>query len=124
MCNLGLLPKRKEENLHGFIPRELNTHFAGIFVLPFENIEEAMYIILPANEEGFYFKPVDFNTVVLAISHFFSQVKSVGGVPQKVVAKVLPVISNYLVKILNSSFAHGIFPKTWKQAQIIALKKK
>ena len=70
MRNLGLLRKRKEENLHGFTPEELNAHFAGIFVSPFENIEEAMDIILPANEEGFQFKPVDFNTVVLLFLTF------------------------------------------------------
>ena len=97
MRNLGLLPKRKEENLHGFTPEELNAHFAGISVSPFENMEEAMDIIMPANEEGFQFKPVDFNTVVLAISHFSSQAKGVDGVPQKVIAKALPLIDNYLV---------------------------
>ena len=112
MRNLGLLPKRKEEKLHGFTPGELNAHFAGISISLFENIEEAMDIILPENEEGFQFIPVDFNTIVLAISHVYSQAKGVDGVTPKMIAKALPVIGNYLVKILNSSFAHGIFPKT------------
>ena len=38
MRNLGLLPKRKEENLHGCTPTQLNTHFAGISLSPVENI--------------------------------------------------------------------------------------
>ena len=37
--------------------------------------------------------------------------------------KALPVIGNYLVKIFNTSFVHGIFPSAWKRAQIIALNK-
>ena len=34
MRNLGLLPKRKEEDLHGLMPVELNAHIAGISVSP------------------------------------------------------------------------------------------
>ena len=62
--------------------------------------------------------------VILAISHFSSQAKGVDGVPQSVVVKALPIIGNYITNIFNSSFAQGIFPSSWKQAQIIALKKK
>ena len=40
MRNVGLLPKRKEEDLNDFRPGELNAHFAGISVSSFENIEE------------------------------------------------------------------------------------
>ena len=39
------------------------------------------------------------------------------------IAKALPVIGEYLVKIFNSSFAHGVFLGSMKRAQIIALKK-
>ena len=38
--------------------------------------------------------------------------------------KALPIIGNYITNIFNSSFAQRIFPSSWKQAQIIALKKK
>ena len=37
--------------------------------------------------------------------------------------KALPIIGNYITNIFNSSFAQGIFPSSWKQAQVIALKK-
>ena len=62
--------------------------------------------------------------VILAISHFSSQAKGVDGVPHSVVVKALPIIGNYITNIVNSSFAQEIFPSSWKQAQIIALKKK
>ena len=38
-----------------------------------------MDIISTAPEEGFSFKPIDINEVVLAITHFFSQAKGVDG---------------------------------------------
>ena len=123
MRKLGLLPKQKQEELHGFTPDELNAHFAGISISPLENLDNAMDIISTAPEEGFSFKPIDLNEVVLAISHFSSQAKGVDGVPQSVIVKALPIIGNFLVRIFNSSFAQGIFPGSWKQAQLIALKK-
>ena len=123
MRNLGLLPERKEEDVHGLTPGELNAHFAGISVSPLENIEDAMDTILSANEEGFSFKPVSLSDVIIAISHFSSQARGADGVPQKVIAKALPDIGEYLVKIFNSSFTQGVFPGSWKRAQIIALKK-
>ena len=81
MRNVGLLPKRKEEDFNGFTPGELNAHFAGISVSSFENIEEVKDIILSANEDGFSFKPVNLSEVILAIFHFISQAKGVDGVP-------------------------------------------
>ena len=57
MRNLGLLPQRKENDLHGFKPGKLNAHFAGIAVSSLESIEEAMDIILPSSEEAFTVKP-------------------------------------------------------------------
>ena len=89
---------------------------------PLVNLEDAMDIIMTAQEEGFSFNPVNINDVILAISHFSSQARG-DGIPQSVVVKALPVIGNYIVQIFNSSFAQGIFPGPWKQAQIIALKK-
>ena len=81
-----------------------------------------MEFIKIASEEGFSFHPVNISDVILAISHF-SQAKETDEVPQNVIVKALPVIGNYLVKIFNTSFAHGIFPSAWKRAQIIALNK-
>ena len=40
MRNLGLLPKRKEEELHGFTPSELNEHFTEISASPLENLDD------------------------------------------------------------------------------------
>ena len=123
MRNLGLLPQRKEDDLHGFKPGELNAHFAGISVSPLENIDEAMDIIQSASEEGFFFKPINLTDVILAIFHFSSQARGTDGIPQNIIVKALPAIGDYLVQIFNSSFAQGIFPSSWKQAHVIALKK-
>ena len=110
MRNIGLLPKRKEDDLHGFKAEELNNHFARISVSPLENIEEAMHIISTADEEGFSFKPINFTDVVLAVLHFSSQARGI--IPQRVIAKALLSIGNQLVQIFNSSFAQGIFPSS------------
>ena len=103
MHNLGLLPKRKKEDHHGFTPGQLNSNFAGISVSSLENLEDAMDIsyhhydiIMTAQEEGFSFKPVNINDVVLAITHFCSQARRVVGIPQSVVVEALPVIGNYI----------------------------
>ena len=95
MRNLGLLPQRKEYDLHGFKPGELNAHFAGISVSPLENIDEAMDIIQSASEEGFFFKPINLTDVILTISHFSSQTRGADGIPQKIIVKALPAIGGY-----------------------------
>ena len=124
MRNIDLLLKRKEEDLHGLTPGELNAHFSVISVSSFQNIEEATDIILSANEDGFSFKPVNLSEVILVISHFSSQAKGLDGVPQSVIVKALPIIGNYIINIFNSSFAQEIFPSSWKQAQLTSIKKK
>lgn len=95
----GLLPKRKEAELHGFAPRELNEHFAAVSISPHENIDYAMDTILSAPQEGFTFKPANFNDVALAISHFSSQARGVDGIPPGVIVKALPIIGGHVVKI-------------------------
>ena len=112
MRNLGLLSKHKQEELHGFMPGELNATFAGISYSPLENLEEAMDIISPTTEDGFSFKPININDVILAILHFSSQAKGVDEVFQSVIVKALPIIGDFLMRIFNSSFAQGIFPST------------
>ena len=122
MCNLGLLPKHKEEELHGFSPGELNDHFAGVSIYPLQNIGEAMDLITNASDDGFSFKPTNINDVILAISQLSSQVRGADDILQKVVLKALPIIGDFLVRIFNSSFAQGL-SSSWKKAQLIALKK-
>ena len=46
MRNLGRLPKHKQEEIRGFTPGELNSHFAGISISPLENLKEAMDMAL------------------------------------------------------------------------------
>ena len=61
--------------------------------------------------------------MILAISQFSSQAREAHDSPQKVVLKTLLIIGYFLVCIFNSSFAQGVFPSSWKKAQLIALKK-
>ena len=39
------------------------------------------------------------------------------------ISKALPFIGPHLVKLLNASFAQGVFPETWRRARLLALKK-
>ncbi|XP_016843296.1 uncharacterized protein LOC107981607 [Nasonia vitripennis] len=121
--HLGLLPGRKEEEFFGFTPGELNENFAGISASPLENIDNAMDTILLSSDEGFTFSPVNMSDVVLAISHFSSQARGVDGVPCGVVVKALPIIGEFILNLFNCSFAQGVFPCIWKQAQLIVLRK-
>ena len=68
-----------------------------------------MEILLSANEEGFSFKPVTINDVVLAISHFSSQARGADGVPKSVIVKALPIIGNYSGQFLTPSLIKALF---------------
>ena len=76
-----------------------------------------------ASREGFKFKPVSINDVILAISHFSSQARGEDEIPQIVILKKLPFIGDFIVRIINASLEQGVFPSTWRRAQLIALKK-
>lgn len=120
--NLGLLPGTSDA-LHGFMPDELNDHFAGISISPNEDLEALHQQVNLSPSEGFSFQPVTENDVTLAVSHFKTQARGEDGIPQSVIAKSLPVILPYLTKLMNASLTRGIFPHSWKTARIIALKK-
>ena len=76
-----------------------------------------------ASREGFKFKPVSINDVILAIAHFSSQARGEDEIPQSVISKALLLIGDFIVRIINASLEQGVFPSTWKRAQLIALKK-
>ena len=57
MRSLGFLPQnRAREELHGFSPKELNTHFAGASVSAQEREKNMNIVMATANEEGFAFR--------------------------------------------------------------------
>ena len=60
------------------------------------------------NSKGSSFKPINFNDVVIAISHFSSQARGADGIPQSVIVKALLVIGNLLVKLFNSSLTTNL----------------
>ena len=47
--------------------------------------------------EGFTFKPVTINDVILAIYHFNFQARGEDEIPQSVILKALPFIGNFIV---------------------------
>ena len=122
--SLGLIPQaRTWEELHGFSPEELNSHFASVSVSSSECEDDLQAILSTASDEGFTFSKVTYPDVVLAVAHFSSQAKGEDGIPQSVIAKALPVIGHYLVNIFNASLSSGIFPESWKKAHLVPLKK-
>ena len=123
MRSLGLLPQnRAREELHGFSPKELITHFAVVSVSAEEREENMNEVMATASEEGFAFSKVTFSDVVLAFAHFSSQAKGEDGIPQGVKAKALPVIGYHLADIINASLLKGIFLESWKKAHLVPLK--
>ena len=121
--SLGLLSKPNDQ-LHGFTPGELNTHFAGVSVSHSEHEADLDDILSNASDDGFTFREVTFSDVVLAVAHFSSQAKGEDGIPQSVIAKSLPVIGHHLAALFNFSLSSGVFPGAWKRAHLVPLKKK
>ena len=89
MRNLGLIPKPSDA-LHGFLPEELNS---GISFSSVEDPITSLNQILSVSPDGFTFKQVTMNDVILAVTHFQSQAKGKDGIPQSIVAKSLPTIT-------------------------------
>ena len=122
MRKLGLIPTASDA-LHGFSPEELNSYLSNICISPTEDPAISNNIVDGAPLEGFAFKEVTNNDVILAVSHFNSQAKGDDGIPQSIIAKSLPAIVNHLTRLFNVSLKKGIFPTEWKKSRILAIKK-
>ena len=109
MKSLGLIPKVNDA-LHGFSPEELNSYLSNISISPTEDPSLPLNTIHSSSQEGFVFKEVSMNDVILAVSHFCSQAKGDDEIPQSVIAKALPTIAVHLTKLFNASLSKGIFP--------------
>ena len=120
--HLGLLPNPKSE-LHGFSPDELNNYFSKVSFSDKENLLQLSDIITSASDDGFKLHEDSLSDVILAVSHFKSQATGIDGIPHSVIAKSLPTLGPYLVRIYNNSIKRGIFPATWKTSLLVALKK-
>ena len=119
---MGFLPSTKDD-LHGFSPDELNSHFAGVSTAQNGCERGIEHALASAAEDGFTFKEISLADVVIAISHFTSQALGEDGVPQSVVVKALPFIGPIITNIFNTSLSSGIFPSTWRKAHLVPLKK-
>ena len=105
--SLDLLPQtRAREELHGFSPEELNSHFTGVSVSADECEEDSQAALSLASDEGFTFSKVTYPDVVLAVAHFL-QAKGEDGIPQSVIAKALPKKA-HLVPIKKKSIPSAV----------------
>ena len=71
-----------------------------------------------ASDEGFKFKDVILNDVVLAVSHFKSQAIGTDGITHKITAKTLPPVGPFLVKLFNESLVKEVFLPSLKSSSI------
>ena len=122
MRNLRLIPKPNDA-IHGFLPEELNAHFSNIYISPNKNPDDFLNIINKAAPGGFTCKEVTQNDIILAVSHFRSQARGDDGILHSIIAKALPTIAPFLIKLFNVSLAQGVFLAAWKKSRILALKK-
>ena len=90
---------------------------------PVENLNHVNDLINTASDEGFNFSEVSLIGAILAIAHFKSQAMGDHDIPDRVIAKSLPTIGPFLVKIFNESLTTGIFPPAWKISLLIAIEK-
>ena len=74
---LGLIPKTSDA-FHGFLPEELNEYLSNICFSPTEHPGSSFDLIKTAPLEGFMFKEVSINYVILVVSHFNFQTKGNG----------------------------------------------
>ena len=87
-------------------------------------INDSLKATIDNNAEGFSFHQVSLSNVILAVAHFTSLARGEDEIPQSFVAKALSTIGPFLVSLFNSSLDKGLFLGTWKNAQLMALKKK
>ena len=57
------------------------------------------------------------------LAHFSTQAKGSDGIPQLIIARALLFLASYLAQIINASLTTGIFPESWRESPIVALKK-
>ena len=80
-------------------------------------------VLSQATDDGFKFEEIGFNDVVLAVKHFSTQARGSDEIPQCIVAKALPFLGPYLVRVINASLSNGVFPEPWRESQLLPLRK-
>ena len=119
---LGLL-RKESQSLHGMAPEALNAHFASVSTSASESSANYNEVLSQATDDGFKFKEIDFSDVVLAVKHFSTQARGSDEIPQCIVAKSLPFLGPYLVRVINASLSSGTFPEPWRESQLLPLRK-
>ena len=106
---LRLMPKLKSD-FYGFLPDELNAHFAGVSTSSSVNLDNINELIANASNDNFKFTEVTLNDVILAVAHFSSQAIGDDDIPQRIIAKSLPTIGPLLVALFSASLGSMVFP--------------
>ena len=88
-----------------------------------ENLNDIEDLINNASNESFNFSETTLNDVILALKRFSSQATGDDGIPHRVIAKSLPIIGPFMVKLFNESLKNGEFPPAWNKALFVAIKK-
>ena len=57
------------------------------------------------------------------VAHFSTQARGSDGISQSIVAKALPFLGPYIMRIINPSLTTSNFPELWKESLLVALKK-
>lgn len=68
-------------------------------------------------------EPINFQTLVLTITHMNNYARWSDGIPLRFLNDSLPIIIPYLTTVMNTSIITGIFPGAWKYAIVVAILK-
>ena len=117
MRGLGLILKVNDA-LHGFSPEQINVHFSNVSISANEYPSVSLDIVHNTPLDGFSFKEVSNNDVILVVSHFKSQEKGEDGIPQSIIAKALPTIAPYLLNFSMPHFHKVFFLKIGKNRKL------
>ncbi|KAL7306993.1 hypothetical protein TKK_0000743 [Trichogramma kaykai] len=124
---LGLSSRGNPSPLLHFSPEVLCTHYASVSSatppILSEEIDEVCSEPLRASTAIFSLRPVTLEEVTRALRRCTSSGCGVDGLSSSVIRLASPALCTHLMKLINASFASGVFPSAWKLAKIVALSK-
>lgn len=108
--------KRAELN---YTTDEINAYFGGNFTH-----EASFPSVPPLNPTGFKFVPCTENEVSVAIFSITSNAIGLDGIPLRFIKIILPSIISPLTYLFNLFITSSKFPRAWKSAKVIPIRKK
>lgn len=113
--------KSKQQRSEQFLnsSNEINNHFSSNFTQ-----ENSPPCTLLPNLNGFKFSCISDAEVILALSTVKSDAVGLDEIPLKFIKLILPLILDKITYIFNLVITTSKFPRAWKSAKIIPIKKK